>query len=306
MVYDVIIIGGGPSGLTAGIYASRARLKTLIIENYSTPAQAILTDLIENYPGFVDGIGGFELIERFKKQAEKFGAEIISGAVKSVKESLSKWQVAVDNKTFETLSVIIASGAKPKNLGIAGEKELTGRGVSYCATCDGAFFKDRDVVVIGGGDSALEEAIFLTRFVKNVKVVHRRDSLRAAKILQERALNSSKIQFILNSVVSSIVGRDKVTGIIVKDVKNGIESEVLCDGVFVFAGYTPNTEFIKGALDIDENGYIITKEDLSTNKKGIFACGDCCKKMLRQVVTACGDGALASFSCQKYIEELVL
>lgn len=304
MAYDVIIIGGGPSGLTAGIYASRARLKVLIIENYSTPTQAILTDLIENYPGFVDGIGGFELIERFKKQAEKFGAEIISGNVKSVRESASKWQVEADNKTFETLSVIIAAGARPKDLGVTGEKEFTGKGVSYCATCDGAIFKDKDVTVIGGGDSALEEAIFLTKFVRSVKVIHRRDSLRAAKILQERAFGNDKIKFVFNSVVVQILGSDKVRGVQVKDIKTGKESEILCDGVFIFAGYAPNTEFVKGIVDMDENGCIIVKDGLSTNKKGIFACGDCCKKIMRQVVTACGDGALAGFLCQKYVEEL--
>jgi len=308
MNYDVIIIGGGPSGLTAGIYTSRARLKTLLIESFSIPPQAVLTDLIENYPGFVDGISGFELMDKFKTQAERFGLEFIASQVTGIKEykdnSLSGWRIDTEDKTYTALSVIIASGARPKKLAVPGEDRLTGKGVSYCATCDGPIFKDKIVSVIGGGDSAIEEALFLTKFVNKVMVIHRRSALRAAKILEERASINKKISFIWDSVVSEILGDTKVKAIKIKNVKTEKESELNCDGVFIFVGYAPNTDFVKGLLELDENGYIITDEDTDTLKPGIFACGDCRKKLLRQVVTACGDGATAAFMCRRYIEEL--
>jgi len=302
MDYDVIIIGSGPAGLTAGIYASRARLKTLLIESFSVPCQAVTTDHVENYPGFPEGINGFELVEKFKKQAEKFGSEFIVSEVKGIKENGSLWQVITEDRSYIARSVIIASGASPKKLNIPGEDKFRGRGVSYCGTCDGAFFKDKEAVVAGGGDTALQEAIFLTRFARKVTVVHRRNALRGTKILQERAFANKKIEFIWDSVVTEIKGANKVMGVKIKNVKTGAETDFSCDGIFIFVGYAPNTGFLKDVLSMDENGYIIADDNCLVSKPGVFACGDCRKKLLRQVVTACGDGATAAFSCQHYIE----
>jgi len=302
MNYDCIIIGGGPAGLTAGIYASRARLKTLLIESYSVACQAVTTDHIENYPGFPDGVNGFELIEKFKKQAEKFGVEFIAGEVKAIKENKSAWEILTDDLSYTGRAVIIASGARSKRLDIPGEDKFRGKGVSYCATCDGALFKNKEVVVAGGGDTALEEAIFLTRFAKKVSVIHRRNALRGTKILQERAFSNKKIEFVWDSVISEILGDARVSAVKVKNVKTGAVKDLSCDGVFIFVGYTPNTAFLKDLLTLDESGYIIADVNSLTSKAGIFACGDCCKKLLRQVVTAAGDGAVAAFSCQHYLE----
>lgn len=308
MDYDVIIIGGGPAGLTAALYASRARMKTLLIESLSVPGQAIVTDLIENYPGFPDGVNGFTLIERFKKQAQRFGAEFNTGDVKKIQGHKDKgrrgWKVEMGNKAFTSLSLIIASGARPKKLGVPGEDRLRGRGVSYCATCDGALYKDKAVVLVGGGDTAVDEALFLTRFVKKLTLVHRRDRLRATKILQERALANKKIGFAWSSEAVEILGRDKVSGVKVKNVKSGEETDIPCDGVFIFVGYLPNTDFVKGSIRLDREGYIVADDNMDTPEKGIFACGDCRQKLLRQVITACGDGATAAFSAQQYVEEL--
>jgi len=302
MDYDVIIIGGGPAGLTAGIYASRARFKTLIIESYSVACQAVTTDHIENYPGFSEGINGFELIENFKKQAGWFGTEFIAADVRGVKENKPGWEVITDDKSYFSRAVIIASGASPKRLDVPGEDKFRGKGVSYCGTCDGALFRNKAVVVVGGGDTALEEAIFLTKFADKVTVVHRRDALRGTKILQERAFASKKIGFIWNSVVTEIIGSAKVTGAKIKNVKTGEVTDFLCDGVFIFVGYTPNTAFLKDVLQLNESGYVISDDNCVTSRQGVFAAGDCRKKLLRQVVTAAGDGATAAFACQRYLE----
>ncbi|MBU3911605.1 MAG: thioredoxin-disulfide reductase [Candidatus Omnitrophica bacterium] len=304
MDYDVVIIGGGPAGLTAAIYASRARLKTLVVESLSVPGQAILTDSIENYPGFPDGINGFELVERFKKQARHFGAELVTGDIKKVERSEKNFKVVLEKKTYSSLSVIIATGARPKKINIPGEERLTGRGVSYCATCDGPLYKDKNVAVLGGGDSAVEEAIFLTRFAKKVSLIHRRDRLRATKILQEQAEANNKIEFILESRPVEIKGKDKVTSVMLENIKTGKKTDLICDGVFIFVGYDPNTAIFKDALDLNDKGYILTGPDMDTSQKGIFACGDCTQKLLRQVITACGDGATAAYSARQYVEEL--
>lgn len=308
MDYDVVIIGGGPAGLTAGIYASRAGLKTLLIESFTVAGQAVITDLIENYPGFPDGTNGFELIDKFKKQAEKFGVEFSVGHVKSVKERIEDkmkfFQVETEDKTYESLSVIIASGARPKYLEVPGEEALRGKGVSYCATCDGPLFKDKEVVVIGGGNSAIEEAIFLTKFAKKVIVVHRRNQLRADHILQQRAFSNKKLEFIWDSVVIGVIGKKTVSSIKVQNVKTKNEIELMCQGVFVFVGYMPNTEFLKGFVEMDEHNAIIVDSNMKTSQEGIFAAGDCCKKLLRQIVTAAGEGATAAFASQMYVEEL--
>jgi len=304
MDYDVIIIGGGPAGLTAAIYTSRARLKTLVIESYSVPGQAIITDSIENFPGFPEGINGFELVEKFKKQAEKFGAELIVKNVEKIEQLQDGWRIKAEDKTYTTLSIIIATGAHPRKLDVPGEHKFTGKGVSYCATCDGALYRDKHVVVIGGGDTAIDEALFLTRFAKKVTLVHRRDRLRATKILQERVLANKKIEFAWESNVIEILGKDKVGGVKIKNIKTKKDTDLSCDGVFVFVGYEPNTVLAKGLLKLDKKSYILADEDMNTSKKGIFACGDCRKKLLRQVVTACGDGATAAFNAQHYVEKL--
>jgi thioredoxin reductase (NADPH) len=299
---DVIIIGGGPAGLTAGIYTSRARFKTLLVESYSVACQAVTTDIIENYPGFPEGVNGFELIEKFKAQALNFGTEFVLGEVKGIKEAKPGWQIETEDKSYIAKALIVASGARPKGLNIPGEDKFRGKGVSYCATCDGALFKDKEVVVVGGGDTALEEAIFLTKFSKKVSVIHRRDALRGTKILQERAFANKKIDFVWDSVASEIKGAARVTGLRIKNVKTNAEKDLFCEGVFIFVGYTPNTAFLKDVVLMDENSYIIADDNCLTSKTGIFACGDCRKKLLRQVVTAAGDGATAAFACQRFLE----
>lgn len=307
MDYDIIIIGGGPAGLTAALYASRARLKTLVLESFSVPGQAIITDCIENYPGFPEGINGFALADKFKRQAEKFGAIFKVSHVKSIKvykaEEGTGWRVDGEEESYTSMVLIIASGARPKRLGVPGEDRLKGRGVSYCATCDGALYKDKEIVVVGGGDTAIEEALFLTRFAKRVTLVHRRDRLRATKILQERALSNKKMSFIWSSNVIDILGKEKVGAVRVKNVKTEEEKDISCEGVFIFVGYLPNTDLVKDIIKLDNNGYIVADDDMNTSRKGIFVCGDARKKILRQVVTACGDGATAAFSAQHYIEE---
>lgn len=308
MDYDVIIIGGGPAGLTAALYAGRARLKTLLIESFSVPSQAIMPDCVENYPGFPEGVNGFELMDKFKKQAGKFGTEFKAGDVKNIEEHSEKdikgWKIWIGDKVYSSLALIIASGARPKTLNIKGEDRLKGKGVSYCATCDAPFFKDKDVVLVGGGDTAVEEALFLTKFGRKVTLVHRRDRLRAAKVLQERLSADKKVEFIGDSVLTEILGEGKVSAVRLKNIKTEKENTLSCDGVFVFIGYSPNTDFVKGLLKLDEKGYIIADGDAKTEKGGIFACGDCRRKILRQIVTACGDGAVAAFSAQQYVEEL--
>jgi thioredoxin reductase (NADPH) len=306
-VREVVIIGGGPAGLTAGIYASRGRMDAVMIESYSVIGQATMTDMIENYPG-VEKTTGFDLITGFKEQAQRFGLKIVEGTVRSVKavkeNGLDIWEAETDNGPYRGLSLIIASGARAKKLEIPGEKELTGKGVSYCATCDGAFFKDKEVLVVGGGDTAVEEALYLTKFCAKVTLVHRRDRLRATKILQERAMANDKMDFIWDSVLEEINGAEKVEKVALKNVKTEEISEVECDGVFVFVGWTPNTGFIKNVVDLDGNGCVIVDSAMNTSARGVFACGDCCSKVLHQVVTAAGDGATAAFSAQRYVETL--
>lgn len=302
MIYDLIIIGGGPAGLTAGLYAARARLTVLLFEKTVIGGNAILTDIIENYPGFVDGITGFDLIENMKKQAEKFGLKIIFDEVLKL-EIINKIKlVKTKNQEYQARCVIIATGSSHKELNIPGEVKFKGKGVSYCATCDGPFYRDKTIAVIGGGDSAIEEALFLTKFAKKVYVIHRRDTLRATKILQERAFANNKIEFILNSVATEILGNEKVESVKIKNNKTTQESEIKIDGIFILIGYVPNTEFVKNILELTSEGLIKTNANMQTSIPGIFACGDCIDKRLKQVVTAAGDGANAAFNAEKYIE----
>ncbi|GAB1402454.1 thioredoxin-disulfide reductase [Elusimicrobiota bacterium] len=303
MIYDTIIIGGGPAGLTSAIYSSRARLTTLIIEKAGCGGQIAITDFLENYPGFETGINGFELTSKMEQQARGFGTEIVYGEVLSIETQETLKKVVLADKTYITKTIIIASGSNFKKLGIKGEAEFIGKGVSYCATCDGPFFKNKDVAVIGGGDSALQEALFLTKFVNKVFLIHRRDKFRATQILQERVANEPKIEVVFDGTVEEIEGNNVIEKVKIKNVKTGNVKEIAVNGVFVFIGWTPNTKFIaQNKIALDENGYIITDDKMKTSLEGVFACGDVRKKILRQVVTATGDGATASISAQNYIE----
>jgi thioredoxin reductase (NADPH) len=308
-VYDIVIIGGGPAGLTAGIYASRASLRTLLIEGASSVSQITVTDIIENYPGMPEGIGGFDLVERFKKQALQFGLEIASEDVISIAKTrwddTEGWKVTSAGRDYEALAVIVATGAYWRKLGVPGEDFFIGKGVSYCATCDGPLYRNRDVVVIGGGDAAVQEAIFLTNFARKVTIVHRRNRLRATKALEKRAFANSKIDFAWNSVVEEISGGNVVEKVKIRDINSpDMGREIPVHGVFIFIGLTPKTEIVRGVADLDDAGYIVVNRNMQTSAKGVFAGGDCISKLLRQVVTACGDGATAAASAQHYIEEL--
>jgi thioredoxin reductase (NADPH) len=305
--YDTIIIGGGPAGYTAGIYAARSGLKTLLVEGAATVSQITITDLIENYPGIPDGIDGFELMQLFKKQALKFGLEIITKDVLAIKNNADApvvWDVTLEDDSFRTLSVIAATGARWRNLEVPGEQEFAGRGISYCATCDGPFYRNKDVVVVGGGDTAIQEALFLTKFANKIIVIHRRNRLRAAKILQKRAFAEKKIEFVWNATLTEVTGRDFVTGVKVADVQSGVIEEIDAEGVFIFVGRLPHTGLFHDILKLDAGGYIITDDNMRTSAAGIFAAGDCRAKQFRQVVTAAGDGANAVYSAELYVDEL--
>lgn len=307
-VYDLIIIGSGPAGLAAGLYASRAKLKTLILEKSKTGGQIVTTDEVANYPGSIQNATGPSIIARMIEQAEEFGVERKKDAVLEVDLSGKIKKIQSESTEYLAKAIIIATGAIPKKIGCPGESKLTGKGVSYCATCDADFFTDLEVFVIGGGDSAVEEAIYLTKFARKVTIVHRRDELRAAKSIQEKAFANTKICFIWDSVVSEIKGEGMVESIIFKNVKTDKLSEYHADeedgtmGIFSFVGYQPLNELFKGKIEIDTTGYIPTDPDMRTNVEGVFAAGDIRVKSLRQVVTATADGAIAAVQVEKYIE----
>jgi thioredoxin reductase (NADPH) len=305
--YDAIIIGGGPAGYTAGIYAARSGLKTLLVEGAATVSQITITDLIENYPGIPDGINGFDLMQLFKKQALNFGLEIITNDVLAIKNNIATpfiWDVTLEDKSFKALSVIAATGARWRNLEVPGEQEFAGRGISYCATCDGPFYRNKNVVVVGGGDTALQEALFLTNFASKVTIIHRRNRLRAAEILQKRSFTEKKIEFVWNAKLIEVTGQEFVTGVKVADVESGNINEIEAEGVFIFVGRIPHTDIFRNILKLDAGGYIITDENMRTSAAGIFAAGDCRAKQFRQVVTAAGDGANAIYSAELYVEGL--
>jgi len=299
-MYDLVIIGAGPAGLTAGLYAGRMRLKTLLLEKMSLGGQVLLTPTLENFPGFAGGVATEKLISSMRKQIEELGVEIKFDEVTKVMGD-AEFKIYAREAEYAAKTLIIATGARPKPLGVPGEDRLVGRGVSYCATCDGPLFKDKDILVIGGGDRATEEAIFLSSYAQRVNIIHRRQSLRASKILEEKAQQNAKINFILETVVEEILGRDRVEAVKIKNVKSGSMSELSCQGVFIFVGIEPNTAFVKNQLNIDAAGFIMTQEDLTTSQEGIFACGDCRKKSLYQVITACAEGAVAAHSAHKYL-----
>jgi len=305
--YDLIIIGGGPAGLTAGLYGGRAKLKTLLLEKLPLlGGQIINAEKVENYPGFPGGISGQELITRMENQAREFGLVIKTEEVQGLQEDGNIKQVTTEQGNYFGRAIIIATGSSPNRLGVEGEERLIGRGISFCGTCDGFFFKDMDVIVVGGGDTAMEEALFLTRFVRKVTVVHRRNALRATKVLQERAFNNDKIKFLWDTVVEKIEGGKAVERVVLKNVRTGEVSTKETGGVLIFVGTKPNTQFLQGPIDLDEKGFVLTNENLDSSQPGIFAAGDVRKKLLRQVSTAVGDGALAAFAAEKYLDKLNL
>lgn len=304
--YKVAIMGSGPAGLTAALYTARANLEPIVFEGMEAGGQLTLTTDVENFPGFPNGILGPELMDAMKKQSERFGAKCVYGEITKVDFSEHPFKVVTRDKELLADTFIIASGASARMLGLESEKELLGYGVSTCATCDGFFFKDKEIVVIGGGDSAMEEAIFLTKFATRVTVIHRRDQLRASKIMQDRAFKNKKIDFIWDSVVEDVLGAKDtgVTGIKIKNMKTGEISEKECRGFFVAIGHTPNTSIFEGLLDMDENGYLITKNGSSeTNVPGVFASGDVQDKKYRQAITAAGSGCMAAIDAEKFLEE---
>ncbi|MBC9786201.1 thioredoxin-disulfide reductase [Heliobacterium chlorum] len=300
-IYDVLIIGAGPAGLTAGLYAARAGLRTAMFEAIMPGGQASSTELIENYPGFEEPISGPELMMRFLSQAQRFGAELINEEVKQADLKGHLKRIETNEGVRYGRAVIIAGGAKARPLGVKGEEEFHGRGVSYCATCDGAFFYGRKVIVAGGGNSAVEEAIFLTKFAAEVTVIHRRDQLRATKVLQERAFANPKIRFIWDTVIEEIAGGQNVEKALLKNIKTGEHSEIPCDGVFIFVGHDPAIGYLKSQLELTNEGYVKVDSSLATNIPGVFACGDVRQTPLRQVATAVGDGAIGAIAVEKYL-----
>ncbi len=301
--YDIAIIGAGPGGLSAAVYAARGGLSTIVFEKALVGGQITVTDEVENYPGITESISGFEIADLFKKHAEKFGAEIIEESVKAIAmEGICKI-IETNKGNYRAKSIVFATGAHPRKLAVPGEDKFTGRGVSYCATCDGAFYRDKVVAVVGGGDSAVEEAIFLTKFAKKVYIIHRRDELRAVKIVQDRAFENKKIEIIWDSVIQAIDGGNVVEKIFIYNRKTDKTTELAVDGVFVYVGIIPNNELIESRVNCDEGGFILTDENMHTNIPGFYAAGDIVHKTLRQVVTAASDGATAAFSAEKWIEE---
>ncbi len=304
MHHKVVVIGSGPAGLTAALYAARANLEPLVIRGLQPGGLIATTSEVENYPGFVEGIGGFELAEAMEKQAARFGAQYLDTMVTKIEADTRPFTIYTDSgQTVTADTIIVSTGASPRKLGVPGELELANRGVSYCATCDGFFFRGKRVVVVGGGNSALDEGLFLTRYVNELVIVHRRDTLRADPILQERAFSNPKVRFIWNSVVTAINGNEKVESVTIRNLQTGEESELATDGVFPYIGHVPNTDLFRGLLELDENGYIITDGRTRTSVPGIFAAGDVVDHIYRQAITAAGDGCRAAMEATWYLAE---
>jgi len=304
-LYDVVIIGGGPAGLTAGLYSSRAKMKTLLIEKMIMGGQVMTTTKVENYPGFPGGIDGPDLMMRFQEHCQEFGLETTTGDVTGLRLDGEEKVLTVDGEELRARAVIITTGAEPSKLDVDGEVEFTGRGVSYCATCDGAFFREQEIAIVGGGDTAAEEALFLTRFAKKVYLVHRRDSLRATKLLQDRVFANDKIEVLWNSVVSEVKGDNTgMTSVDLRDTRSGETRNLPLQGLFVAIGVTPKAHFLAEVLELDDDGHILTDAECRTSMPGVFAAGDVRKKLLKQIATAVGDGAVAAIVAEKYIDEL--
>lgn len=306
--YDVVIAGAGPAGLTAALYCGRSKLRTLLIEKVEPGGQVNLTECVENYPGLYKA-SARAFIEALTSQVKELPSVTRAdlGELAEIRHGNDAIQLGIASlsdearRTYSARSLIIATGAHPKQLGLPGENELRGRGVSYCAVCDGAFFRDKEIAVIGGGDTSLQEALYLTKFARKVYVVHRRDKLRGAGILQERVAKNPRVELVLDSVAVAIQGKERVENVLVKNVKTGKEQELACAGVFIFVGYTPDTGFAEGVVALDSEKFIITNEEMKTSQKGIFACGDCRKRPFKQIVTACGEGAVAAHMAEHYI-----
>lgn len=302
-MHDVVIIGGGPAGLTAGIYAARETLDVILLEKGITGGIPAIVDHIENYPGFPEGINGMELMQRMRAQADRFNLKVDELVqVERIVPEKGIFRIVTDNRQYQCRTVIIASGGNPRHLEVPGEVEFTGKGVSYCATCDGPFFKDADLIVVGGGNAAVQEALYLTKFARQVTIVHRRDQLRAQPILQEHAFKHPKIKIVWDSVVSQIYGDEQVTGVTLKNVKTGDKRNIEAQGVFIFIGWLPNTDFVKDLLQLDEEGHIITDSNMQTAVPGIFAVGDVRSKPFRQIANAIGDGAIGALAASKFLE----
>jgi thioredoxin reductase (NADPH) len=303
-VHEVVIVGSGPAGLTAAVYASRANLRPIVIEGIGAGGQLMLTTDVENYPGFPDGILGPELMVKFREQAERFGAEFVTADADRVDLGSSPFGVWVGTEEFRSKAVIVSTGATARMLGLPNEQRLLGHGVSTCATCDGFFFREKPIAVVGGGDSAVEEATFLTKFATKVTVIHRRDELRASKIMQERAFKNPKIDFLWNSVVEDVVGNGAVESLHIRDTVTGAESSLAVDGLFVAIGHDPTTALFRGQLDLDDDGYIVTAADSTqTSMPGVFACGDVQDHVFRQAVTAAGSGCMAAIETERFLAE---
>lgn len=304
-IENVIIIGAGPAGLSAALYAGRANLNPLVLTGPTPGGQLALSINVENYPGFPEGINGSELVDLFEKSAEKFGARLVCDSVTKVDFSEHPYKVRTYSEEYQTKALIIAIGAVPNKLDVPGEEEFRGKGVSYCATCDGWFFRDKRIAVVGGGDSALEEGIFLTQYASSVTIIHRRDALRAGAVLQERAKRNEKINFLWNTIVAEIKGEDTVKKLILENTKNGEKFEMDFDGLFIFIGHKPNTEMFEGKLEMDEDGYLITDQRFRTKQAGVFAAGEVQDPWYRQVVTSAGMGAAAAMEVRKFLENEV-
>jgi len=302
-VHDVIIIGSGPAGLTAAIYASRAGLDSLVIGGMAWGGQLMLTGMVENFPGFPDGIAGPELMARMRRQIERLGVKMDFRDVTSVDFSSRPFKVNINEQTYESKAVVLATGASAKQLGVRSEVKMVGKGVSYCATCDAPFFRERKVVVVGGGDTALDEALILANYASEITVVHRRDQARACKLLQERVFSNKKIKFAWNNVVEDILGENRVEGVKIRNVKTGENSILPTDGVFVAIGYKPNTDLFKGQIQLDDYGYIVVRDETKTSVEGVFAAGDDQDFRYRQAITSAGSGARAALDVVKYLQE---